>query len=289
MAILVHQDTEVLIQGITGIQGTWTAKMMLGAGTRLVAGVTPGKGGQTAEGVPVYDSVREAVRVHPGLSATLSLVPARLTKDAVLEAVDAGLKLVVIGAEGVPIFDAMEAITHARSCGVQVIGPDALGVFSPGKGKIGSHADRFFRPGPVGIVGKGGTSSYEIAGQICAQGLGVSTVVNMGGARVNGTSFEEILELFEQDPETRAIAMIGEIGGSAEEQAAEFIKDRITKLVVAIILGRSAPPGKQMGHAGAIIERGMGDYHSKEQALTAARVTVARSPEELAAKVRALL
>ncbi|MDI3299236.1 MAG: succinate--CoA ligase subunit alpha [Bacillota bacterium] len=284
MAILVDDKTRVVVQGITGHQGSFHTSLMLEYGTRVVAGVSPGKGGQEVHGVPVYETVQEAVDKH-GANASVLFVPAPFVKDAAFEAIEAGCSLVVVIAEHVPLHDAAAIVAFARQRGAIVIGPNTYGICSPGKSKIGIPPNSIFRPGAVGVVARSGTLSYEIVQAISQAGLGESTVVGMGGDRVVGLTFIDVLKRFEADEATRAVALVGEIGGTAEEEAAEFIKT-MSKPVVAYVAGRSAPPGKRMGHAGAIIERGRGTYESKVAALTAAGVQVADFPWQVAELLR---
>lgn len=287
MAILVDEKTKVLVQGITGNQGTFHAEQMQQFGTRVVAGVSPGREGQEVHGVPVYDTVERAVERH-GANAAVLFVPAPFTKDAAFEAIDAGVKLVVVITEHVPLQDAMQITAFAKSRGTTVVGPNTFGVISPGKSKIGIMPNHIFKPGQVGIVARSGTLSYEIAAALSDAGLGQTTVVGMGGDRVVGLSFIDVLQLFEKDEETEAVVLVGEIGGTAEEAAAEYIKG-MSKPVVAYLAGREAPPGKRMGHAGAIIERGRGTYESKVKALTAGGAKVAQLPWEVPGLVREAL
>ncbi|MBX5464621.1 MAG: succinate--CoA ligase subunit alpha [Clostridia bacterium] len=287
MAILVDDKSRVVVQGITGHQGSFHTGLMLEYGTRVVAGVSPGKGGQEVHGVPVYETVQEAVDKH-GANVSVLFVPAPFVKDAAFEAIDAGCSLVVVIAEHVPLHDAAAIVAFARQRGTIVLGPNTYGICSPGKSKIGIPPNSIFRPGTVGVVARSGTLSYEIVQAISQAGLGESTVVGMGGDRVVGLTFIDLLKRFEADEATRAVALVGEIGGTAEEEAAEFIKT-MSKRVVAYIAGRSAPPGKRMGHAGAIIERGRGTYESKVAALTAAGVQVADFPWQVAELLQARL
>ncbi len=283
MAILVGSDTRAIVQGITGRQGSFHTKLMLDYGTRIVAGVTPGKGGQSVWGVPVYDTVREALAEHDA-SASIVFVPARFAKDAVMEAIEAGLELVVVITEHIPVRDTMEFLAHARREDVVVIGPNTPGIITPGECKLGVMPGHVFERGRVGMVSRSGTLTYEIAAQLTRAGLGQSTCLGIGGDPVVGLTFTEVLEMFEEDPETEAVVLIGEIGGNLEELAADYIRERgFPKPVVAFIAGRTAPPGKRMGHAGAIIMGRAGTAESKIKALEAAGVRVARTPKEVAA------
>ncbi|SHI49002.1 succinate--CoA ligase subunit alpha [Desulfofundulus thermosubterraneus] len=287
MAIIVDEKTNVLVQGITGNQGTFHTKQMLGYGTRIVAGVSPGKGGQTVEGVPVYDTVAAAMENHQ-IDASVLFIPAPFAKDAAFEAIAAGVRVVVIITEHIPVHDELEIIAFARRRGTIVIGPNTFGIVSSGRCKIGIPPNQFFVPGHIGVVARSGTLTYEIVANLTANGLGQSTVVGLGGDRVVGLSFVDVLEKFEKDPETRAVVLVGEIGGNAEEEASLFIK-KMTKPVVAYIAGKSAPPGKRMGHAGAIIERGKGTFEGKVQALTAAGAGVATLPFEVPGLIKEAL
>lgn len=274
MAIYIDDNTNVLIQGITGNQGKFHARQMAEYGTKVVAGVSPGKGGQLVDNIPVYNTVAEAMEQHR-IHASILFVPAAFAKDGAFEAINAGIKLLVMLPEHIPLHDAMAIINYARSKGTTIIGPNTFGLVSSGKCKIGIPPNRYFVPGPVGVVARSGTLSYEIVGAIAAAGLGTTTVVGLGGDRVVGLNFIDVLSEFEKDPETKAIVLVGEIGGTSEEEAAAYIKEHVTKPVVAYLAGKSAPPGKRMGHAGAIIERGMGTYEEKVKAFNAVGVEVA--------------
>jgi len=274
MAIYINENTNVLVQGITGNQGTFHTRQMVAYGAKIVAGTSPGKGGSDVNGIPVYNSVAEAM-AHNRIDATVLFVPAPFAKDGAFEAINAGIKVMVLLPEHIPVHDAMAIMSYAKAKGVTVIGPNTFGVVSSGKCKIGIMPNQYFVPGPVGVVARSGTLSYEIVGAIKAGGLGTSTVVGLGGDRVVGLSFIDVLAEFEKDPDTKAMVLVGEIGGTAEEEAAAFIKEHITKPVVAYLAGKSAPPGKRMGHAGAIIERGMGTFEGKVEALNNAGVEVA--------------
>ncbi|MDT3700957.1 MAG: succinate--CoA ligase subunit alpha [Thermincola sp.] len=279
MAIFVNKDTKVIIQGITGNQGRFHTAQMLAYGTKIVGGVSPGKGGQLVEGVPVYDTVT-AVLENTLVDAAVLFVPARGVKDAAFEQMENGIRTIVILTEHVPVHDAIDIMAYARNNKITVVGPNTFGLISPGKCKIGLMPNQIYRPGHIGVVARSGTLSYEITNSLSQAGMGQSTVVGLGGDRVVGLSFIDVLKQFETDPETRGVVLVGEIGGNAEEEAAEFIK-QMTKPVVAILAGRSAPPGKRMGHAGAIIERGMGTYKGKIAALEAAGAIVAELPWEV--------
>lgn len=280
MAIYVDENTKVLVQGITGNQGSFHTRQMLAYGTTIVAGVSPGKGGQQVEGIPVYNTVEEACLEHE-CNASVLFIPAPFAKDAAFESIDAGIKVVVLIPEHIPVHDEMEIVAFARSRGAVVIGPNTFGIVSSGKCKVGLAPNQPFVPGPVGVVSRSGTLCYEIVDHLKAAGYGTTTVIGLGGDRVVGLSFIDVLKELEKDPETKAIVMVGEIGGTAEEEAAEFIKSNISKPVVAYLAGKSAPPGKRMGHAGAIIERGMGTFDAKVKALNNAGVAVAALPFEV--------
>jgi len=280
MSVWVDADTRVVVQGITGHQGTVHARAMREFGTKVVAGVTPGKGGSNVEGVPVYDAVRDAVAAT-GANASCLFVPAPYAKDGLLEAVDAGIRLCVIVTEHIPFHDMLLMYHYARAKGARIIGPNCPGIASPGKAKVGIIPNVVFRPGRVGVISRSGTLTYEIVNGIKEHGLGQSTCVGLGGDPVVGTSFTDALPMFEKDPETDLLVLVGEIGGTAEEEAAEMIQHGFSKPVVAYIAGRSAPPGKRMGHAGAIITRGRGTAASKVAALERAGARVARFPYEV--------
>lgn len=282
MAIYVEATTEVLVQGITGNQGRFHTRQMLNFGTRVTAGVSPGKAGQVVEGLPVYDTVAEACANHP-IGATAIYVPASLAKDAVLEAVDAGVKVVACITEHIPVHEEMAMVDYARRHGAVVVGPNTFGLATSRGCKIGVAPNQVFRPGPVGVASRSGTLTYEILAGLLKKGIGSSTVVGLGGDRVTGLSFVDVLKEFAGDGETKAVVLIGEIGGSAEEEAAAYIKETsYPKPVIAYLAGKTAPPGKRMGHAGAIIERGKGTFEAKVTALRNAGVQVAEFPFEVA-------
>jgi succinyl-CoA synthetase alpha subunit len=292
MAILVNKDTRVLVQGITGSAGAFHAKKCLEYGTKVVAGVTPGRGGEMFEGsVPVFNTVDQAVR-ETGADASVIFVPPPGAADAILEAAEANVRLVICITEGIPVIDmlkARRAIEHRLGKDLFLVGPNCPGVITPGECKIGIMPGHIHRPGSVGIVSRSGTLTYEAVGQTTAVGLGQSSCVGIGGDPVNGMDFVQALELFNADPQTHSIIMIGEIGGSAEERAAEYIQQHVKKPVVGFIAGRTAPPGKRMGHAGAVISGGKGTAQDKITALEAAGVRIAPSPAQMGETLKALL
>ena len=280
MAIIVDDSTKLVVQGITGYQGKYHSKAMLDFGTNVVAGTSPGKGGETVNGIPVFESMSEAV-ASTGANTSCVFVPAPFCKDAALEAIDAGIGTIVIVTEHLPVLDAIHIVAVARSRGITVIGPNCPGIASPGKAKIGILPNTIFRRGNIGVVSRSGTLTYEIVNAITEHKLGQSTCVGIGGDRVSGTNFIDVLDKFQNDRQTKKIVLVGEIGGTAEEEAAEFIRENVDKPVVAYIAGRTAPPGKRMGHAGAIIARGRGTAESKIKALEAAGVKVASIPTDV--------
>ncbi len=278
------------MQGITGREGSFHTKLMLEYGTKIVAGVTPGKGGMSVHGVPVYDSMEEAVREHPEANTSIVFVPAAFAPDAVYEAIDAGMKVVVVITEHIPVHETMRFVNYARQRGVWIVGPNCPGVISPGKAKVGIMPGHVFREGSVGIVSRSGTLTYEIAFALTREGFGQSTAVGIGGDPITGMDFIDVLEMFRKDPQTEAVVLIGEIGGDAEERAARYIVEtRYPKPVVAFIAGRTAPPGKRMGHAGAIISMGTGYYEDKVRALRAAGVRVAETPFQVVELLKEVL
>ncbi len=280
MSILVGANTRLLIQGITGREGSFHARQCRDYGTRVVAGVTPGKGGMDVDGIPVFNTVREAVEAT-GADASLVFVPAPFAADAILEAADAGLELVVCITEGIPVLDMVRVKRFLDGRPTRLIGPNCPGVITPGQAKVGIMPAAVYAPGPVGVVSRSGTLTYEASAQLTALGIGQSTCVGIGGDPIVGSGYLDILPMFEADPETKIVLLIGEIGGTAEEEAAEYIKRHMTKPVVAFIAGRTAPPGRRMGHAGAIISGGTGTAESKVRALEAAGVTVCPSPADI--------
>ncbi len=286
MSILVGKENRVIVQGITGRDGAFHARAMRDYGTNVVGGVTPGKGGQQVEGMPVFDSVDEAVR-QTGADTSIIFVPAAFASDAMLECIAAGLKLVVCVSEGVPTMDMVRVLAYARSRGTRILGPNCPGVISPGKAKVGIMPAASFSPGCIGVVSRSGTLTYEIAANTGE--FGQSTVVGIGGDPVIGTTFLDCLEMFNADPETKAIVLVGEIGGTDEERAAEYVKTNVGKPVVGFIAGQTAPPGKRMGHAGAIIAGGAGTATEKLAAFQSAGIGVFHEPQELPELLRRLI
>ncbi|QGJ71595.1 Succinate--CoA ligase [ADP-forming] subunit alpha [Planctomycetales bacterium 10988] len=285
MSILVDKETKLICQGITGRAGAFHTKGCLDYGTQVVGGVTPGKGGQTAEGLPVFDTVTEAVE-QTGANATMIFVPPPFTADAILEAVDAGIEVVIAITEGVPVLDMVRVYDRVKRSSSVLIGPNCPGVITPEECKIGIMPGYIHKKGGVGVMSRSGTLTYEAVWQLTELGLGQSSCVGLGGDPIVGTSFVELLQMFQDDDETEAILMMGEIGGTAEEEAAAFVKEHVTKPVAAFIAGRTAPPGKRMGHAGAIISGGKGTAEDKIAALESAGIVVAESPADMGKAVQ---
>ena len=288
MSILIDKNTRVITQGITGATGLFHAKGARDYGTRMVGGVTPGKGGTQIEGFPVFNTVEDAVR-ETGANASVIYVPPIGSADAIMEAVDAGIELVICITEGVPVLDMVKVIKYMEGRNCRLVGPNCPGVITPEECKIGIMPGYIHKKGPVGVVSRSGTLTYEAVWQLTTRNIGQTTCVGIGGDPVNGTSHLDILRMFEDDPATEAVIMIGEIGGDAEEQAAEFVRDHMTKPVAAFIAGATAPAGKRMGHAGAIISGGKGTADGKFAALDAAGVATVRSPAQIGARMAELL
>ncbi len=289
MSIIINRDTKLIVQGITGREGTFHAEQMLQYGTNVVAGVTPGKGGQEILGIPVFDTVKQAVETT-GANATILFVPAKYTVAGIYEAIAAGVETIITIAEHVPVQDMMNAYHLAKSKGLRLVGPNSFGIISPGESKAGFMAHRIFTEGRVGIMSRSATNCYETVGMMTASGIGQSTCVGVGGDMIPGTPFVELLPLFEADEQTKVIIMIGEIGGNEEELAAEYIKLHVTKPVVALIAGKNAPKGKSMGHAGAIVSAdGTGSAENKEKRLREAGVLIAESTVEIVDILRGIL
>lgn len=288
MSILINKNTKLLVQGITGRDGSFHTSKMKAYGTNIVAGVSPGKGGQYVEGIPVFNTVEEAVKVT-GADTSVIFVPAPFAADAIMEAAEGGIKLVVCISEGVPTLDMIKATTYLKKKGVKLIGANCPGLITPDESLIGILPGNIFLKGNVGLISRSGTLTYEMVNQLTTNGIGQSTCVGIGGDPVAGLYFQELLQMFEDDPETEAIVLIGEIGGDAEERAAQYIKDHITKPVVAFIAGQTAPPGKRMGHAGAIISSGSGTAAEKIAAFEAVGVPVARRPIEIPVLIKEVM
>lgn len=285
MAIIIDENTRAIVQGITGSQGRFHAERMIAYGTKIVGGVTPGKGGSEVLGVPVFDTVREAVE-ETNANASVIFVPAPFAGDAIMEAVDAGVEVIVTITEGIPVYDELKVYKKVKAEDKILIGPNCPGVMSVGKSHLGIMPPQIFSEGNVGIVSRSGTLTYQVAYNLTKLGIGQSTVVGIGGDRIIGTSFVEVLEMFENDEQTELVVLIGEIGGTDEEEAAKFIERHMSKPVVGYIAGITAPPGKRMGHAGAIIEGGKGTAESKIKALNEVGVEVGRTPMEVAEIVK---
>ena len=288
MSVLVNKSTKVITQGITGTTGQFHTRACKEYGTQMVAGVTPGKGGQDFEGIPIFDTVRQAVE-KTGANVSVIYVPPPFAADAILEAADAGLDLVVCITEGIPVVDMIRVKRAMEGGRTRLIGPNCPGIITPGECKIGIMPGHIHKPGPIGVVSRSGTLTYEAVYQLTELGIGQSTCIGIGGDPVNGTNFIDSLKLFNEDPKTEAIVMIGEIGGSAEEEAAEYVKKHVKKPVIGFIGGMTAPPGKRMGHAGAIISGGKGTATEKIAALEAAGIKVSRSPAEIGKTLKSVL
>jgi succinyl-CoA synthetase alpha subunit len=290
VSILVDKNTRLLVQGITGREGEFHTRQMVDYGTNVVGGVTPGRGRQFAiDGkVPVFNTVREAVRIT-NANASIIYVPAHLAPDAIREAASAGIELIICITEGIPALDMVSTYAYVQQYGTRLLGPNCPGLLTPGEAKVGIIPGNIARPGPVGVVSRSGTLTYEVIDALTRINLGQSTCVGIGGDQIVGTDFIDVLQLFEADPKTKAIVLIGEIGGSAEEEAADYIKAHVTKPVVSFIAGQTAPPGKRMGHAGAIISGGRGAAQDKVATLEAAGVQVARQPTDIARIVKETL
>jgi len=282
MSILIDDRTAVLVQGITGNEGRFHTEQMREYGTKIVAGVTPGKGGQDVDGTPVFDTVAEGVR-ETGANASIIFVPPAFAADAILEAAEAGIELIVCLTEGIPPLDMIDVRRYLDGRGTKLVGPNTPGLISPGSCKLGVMAGYIHKPGPIGILSRSGTLTYEVVHQLTELGIGQSTCVGIGGDPIVGLSFAELIPMFEADPDTEGIVLIGEIGGSAEEEAAALIAEHVSKPVVAFIAGQTAPPGRRMGHAGAIITGGAGTAAAKMDALRATGVRVVESPAEIGA------
>jgi succinyl-CoA synthetase alpha subunit len=286
MAIIVDRDTRLVVQGLTGSEGRFHGLRNRAYGTNVVAGVTPGKSGQDVEGIPVYDTVADAVK-EAGANTSMVFVPARFAPDAVYEAVDAGIRTVICITEHIPAHEMLRVYTYIRPKGVTLIGPNCPGVLSPGKANVGIIPAEVFSAGTIGLVSRSGTLTYQIGNELAQRGLGNSTIVGIGGDPIVGSSFIDVLEKFEADPETDTVVLVGEIGGDEEEKAAQYVKERMSKPVYAYIAGFSAPPGKTMGHAGAIISGSSGTAAAKKEALEAVGIAVGTTPTEVAELVAA--
>jgi len=287
MSILVNKDTRLVVQGITGREGEFHTRQMADYGTNVVAGVTPGKGGGWVAGIPVFDTVHEAVHATEA-NTSIIYVPARFAADAILEAADSGIKVIICITEGIPVMDMIKVRAHLDCMDARLIGPNCPGLITPGEAKVGIMPGHIHTPGPIGVVSRSGTLTYEVVHALTEKGLGQSTAVGIGGDPIIGTDFIDVLGLFEEDPQTEKIVLIGEIGGTDEQRAAQFISRHLSKRVIAFVAGQTAPAGKRMGHAGAIIEGGEGTAAEKMEAFEAVGVRVARHPAEIAELVAQL-
>ncbi|HLR90141.1 MAG TPA: succinate--CoA ligase subunit alpha [Balneolaceae bacterium] len=288
MSVLVGKDTRLIVQGFTGSEGTFHSEQMIEYGTNLVGGVTPGKGGQTHLDRPVFNTVADSVD-QEGANTTVIFVPPPFAADAIIEAAISGIKVIICITEGIPVQDMIKAKQVCVNHGATLVGPNCPGVITPGEAKVGIMPAMIFTPGPVGLISRSGTLTYEAVDQLTKEGLGQSTAIGIGGDPVIGTTHTDAVKLFQEDPDTEAIVLIGEIGGSAEEEAAAYIREHVTKPVVAFIAGSTAPPGRRMGHAGAIISGGQGGADDKKKALREAGVTVAESPADIGITLKGLL
>jgi len=288
LSVLVDKNTRLVVQGLTGKEGTFHALQMRDYGTNVVGGVTPGKGGSTHEGFPVFNTVSEAVQ-KAGANVSVLYVPPAFAADAIMEAASSGVALIVCITEGIPTLDMIKAYHYVKSRDVRLIGPNCPGVISPGQCKVGIMPGRIHKEGRVGVVSRSGTLTYEAVGQLTALGIGQSTCIGIGGDPIIGTSQQDALELFNADPDTDAIVMIGEIGGNAEEEAADYVKESVRKPVVGFIAGQTAPPGRRMGHAGAIIAGGKGTAAEKMKAMEAAGIHVVKSPADIGVRIKEVL
>jgi succinyl-CoA synthetase alpha subunit len=288
MAILLDKNSRIVVQGITGAEGSFHTRESIKMGTKVVAGVTPGKGGTEMDGIPVYERVSDAVERH-GANVSGIYTPAAFAPDAIFEAIEAGIGLVVCMTEGIPVVEMIKVKQALKGSGTRLIGPNCPGITTPGVGKVGFMPNFTHKPGNVGVVSRSGTLTYEMIWQLTGLGIGQSTSIGIGGDPIVGSGFIDVLELYEKDRETEAIVMIGEIGGTAEDEAAEFIRSQVTKPVVSFIAGRTAPPGRRMGHAGAIISGGKGTAEEKFKALERAGVLVEKNPAEIGRRIQAIL
>jgi succinyl-CoA synthetase alpha subunit len=288
MSIIVDDKTKVVVQGITGNEGMFHTRQMVGYGTKVVAGMTPGKGGQKIDGIPVFNTVADAVK-HTGANASAIFVPPAFAGDAILEAADAGISVIVCLTEGIPTLDMVMVREYLNGKASKLIGPNTPGIISPGKCKIGVMAGYIHKPGTIGIISRSGTLTYEVVDQLTKKGIGQSSCVGIGGDQIIGLNFVDLLGMFEKDPGTEAVIMIGEIGGTAEEEAAQFVEEKMSKPVLAFIAGLTAPPGRRMGHAGAIISGGKGTAKEKMEALAKAGVKVVKNPALVGEELEAIL